>query len=89
MLGTMEEARAEMCAGTKGKAFSMVYFVRVVMLDMLKAVYTMLFSENGLNKTVFYSLRKLETEVVSMTASLIGSDAKVRGQHDDKEARTA
>jgi glutamate/tyrosine decarboxylase-like PLP-dependent enzyme len=39
----------------------------------------MYFSENGLNPTAFPSLRKFETEVVAMTASLLGGGPRTVG----------
>ena len=55
----------------------MVYFVGDEILDLPKEAYTMFFSENGLNPTAFPLLRKFETEVVGMTAALLGGDAEV------------
>ncbi len=79
ILAEMEAARARDAAWREGKAFSMVYYADEEILDLLKAAYTMFFSENGLNPTAFPSLRKFETEVVAMTASLLGGDAEVCG----------
>jgi hypothetical protein len=39
----------------------------------------MFFSEDGLNPTAFPSLRKFESEVVAMTASLLNGDKHVCG----------
>ena len=50
----------------------MVYYADEDILDLLKQAYTLFFSENGLNPTAFPSLRKFETEVVAMTARLLG-----------------
>ncbi|OGO36741.1 MAG: sphingosine-1-phosphate lyase, partial [Chloroflexi bacterium RBG_16_57_11] len=46
---------------------------------ILQEAYNMFFSENGLNPMAFPSLRKFETEVVAMTASLLGGDEQVTG----------
>jgi glutamate/tyrosine decarboxylase-like PLP-dependent enzyme len=46
---------------------------------MLKEAYNLYFSENGLNPTAFPSLKKFETEVVSMVASLLNGDDDVVG----------
>jgi glutamate/tyrosine decarboxylase-like PLP-dependent enzyme len=62
-----------------GKVFSLVYAADQEVSDLLKAAYLMFFSENGLNPTAFPSLRKFETEVVAMCASLLGGDRDVVG----------
>ncbi len=79
ILRAMADARDRDVRWREGKAFSMVYFAGDEILDLLKAAYTMFISENGLNPTAFPSLRKFETEVVGMTASLLGGDAAVCG----------
>jgi glutamate/tyrosine decarboxylase-like PLP-dependent enzyme len=62
-----------------GKAFSLVYRVDDEVGGILKDAYTMFFSENGLNPMAFPSLRKFETEVVAMSAGLLGGDEGVTG----------
>jgi glutamate/tyrosine decarboxylase-like PLP-dependent enzyme len=47
--------------------------------DLLKEASLLFFSENGLNPTAFPSLRKFETEIVAMTASLLGGDEHTAG----------
>jgi glutamate/tyrosine decarboxylase-like PLP-dependent enzyme len=79
VLAAMEAARREDTRWRDGRAFSMVYYAGEDILDLLKEAYTLFFSENGLNPTAFPSLRKFETEVVSMTARLLGGDADVVG----------
>ncbi len=79
LLRAMAEARDRDAHWRAGKAFSLVYYADEEILDLLKAAYTMFFSENGLNPTAFPSLRKFETELVGMTASLLGGDAEVCG----------
>jgi len=79
ILRAMAEARDRDVRWREGKAFSMVYFAGDEILDLLKEAYGMFFSENGLNPTAFPSLRKFETEVIGMTASLLGGDAGVCG----------
>ncbi len=63
----------------QGRVFGLVYHINAEIDDMLKEAFTMFFSENGLNPTAFPSLRKFETEVVAMTATLLGGDEKVCG----------
>jgi sphinganine-1-phosphate aldolase len=62
-----------------GKAFSLVYRVDDEVSGVLQDAYTMFFSENGLNPMAFPSLRKFETEVVAMTAALLGGDEQASG----------
>lgn len=62
-----------------GKVFSLVFFAGDEAAELLKEAYTMFFSENGLNPTAFPSLKRFETEVVSMSAHLLGSTGAVVG----------
>lgn len=41
-------------------------------MDFIKQVYGQFFTENGAGPALFPSLRKLETEVVSMVLNLLG-----------------
>lgn len=75
VLAAMQAARTADAHWRDGRAFSMVYYADEDILDLLKQAYTLFFSENGLNPTAFPSLRKFETEVVAMTARLLGDDA--------------
>lgn len=77
VLAAMEAARRADTRWRDGRAFSMVYYAGEDILDLLKSAYTLFFSENGLNPTAFPSLRKFETEVVAMTARLLGGDDAV------------
>src|SRR5512135_86569 len=79
LLEAMQAARSQDANWRQGRAFSLVYYGGEEILDLLKAAYTLFFSENGLNPTAFPSLRKFEAEVVSMAASLLGGDAEVCG----------
>ena len=63
----------------QGKAFSLVFHAGEEVTDLLKEAYAMFFSENGLNPAAFPSLRKFESEVVAMSASLLGGDANTSG----------
>jgi sphinganine-1-phosphate aldolase len=47
--------------------------------ELLQEAYLLFFSENGLNPTAFPSLKELETQVVAMTASLLGGNEEVAG----------
>lgn len=62
-----------------GHTWSLVYHASEEHTQLLKDAYGMLFSENGLNPIAFPSLRRLEAEVVSMTATLLNGDPAVAG----------
>ncbi len=79
ILQTMRAARANDVKWHDGKVFSLVFHAGDEISDLLKEAYTMFFAENGLNPTAFPSLRRFETEVIAMVASLLGSDSSVVG----------
>lgn len=79
LLSAMAALRKQDVNWRSGKTFSLV-FQGGEDLDLLtKEAYTQFFSENGLNPTAFPSLRRFETEVVSMSAGLLGGDRYVVG----------
>jgi glutamate/tyrosine decarboxylase-like PLP-dependent enzyme len=61
----------------EGKAFSLVYHPGPDAYELLKEAYNLFFSENALNPTAFPSLRRMEAEVVGMTAHLLGGDGGI------------
>jgi glutamate/tyrosine decarboxylase-like PLP-dependent enzyme len=63
----------------EGRVFSLVFYAGQDITELLQEAYLLFFSENGLNPTAFPSLRELETQVVAMTASLLGGDEQVVG----------
>jgi sphinganine-1-phosphate aldolase len=79
VLGAMQAARDHDIHWQQGRVFGLVYHINEEIDELLKEAYTMFFSENGLNPTAFPSIRKFETEVIAMTASLLGGDANVCG----------
>jgi len=79
VLDTMRAARDHDIQWQQGRVFGLVYHISEEIDDLLKEAFTMFFSENGLNPTAFPSLRKFESEVVAMTASLLGGDEHVCG----------
>lgn len=62
-----------------GKVFSLVFYAGEEILELLREAHALFMSENGLNPSAFPSLRKFETEVVEMTASLLGGGEEVVG----------
>jgi sphinganine-1-phosphate aldolase len=79
VIAAMNAVRDHDVKWRQGKAFSLVFHAGEDVSDLLKEAYTLFFSENGLNPSAFPSLRKFETEVVSMSAGLLGGDADVVG----------
>ncbi len=79
ILEALRAAREKDVRWQQGRVFGLVYHISEEIEALLKEAYLLFFAENGLNPTAFPSLRKFETEVVSMTASLLGGDEQVRG----------
>jgi glutamate/tyrosine decarboxylase-like PLP-dependent enzyme len=79
VMAQMRAARDHDVKWQQGRAFGLVYHVSQEIDALLQEAYTLFFSENGLNPTAFPSLRKFETEVVTMTAALLGGDENVVG----------
>ena len=79
ILAEMRAARDHDIKWEQGRVFGLVYHISDEIDNLLKEAFTMFFAENGLNPTAFPSLRKFETEVVAMTAALLGGDQNVCG----------
>lgn len=79
VLDAMRSARDHDVHWQQGRVFGLVYHINEEIDDLLKEAYTMFFSENGLNPTAFPSIKKFESEVLAMTASLLGGDENVCG----------
>jgi glutamate/tyrosine decarboxylase-like PLP-dependent enzyme len=79
ILSAMRAARDKDVQWQKGRAFSLVYHAGEEVDELLKEATLLFFSENGLNPTAFPSLKKFETEVIAMTASLLGGDENTVG----------
>ncbi len=79
VLERMRTLRSRDARWKDGRTFSLVYYAGEDVTSLLKDAYTMFFSENALNPMAFPSLKKLEAEVVAMTADLLGGDAEVAG----------
>ena len=79
VLAAMRAARDHDVQWQKGRAFSLVYHAGKDVDDLLKEASLLFFSENGLNPAAFPSLRKFETEITAMAASLLGGDENTVG----------
>ncbi len=63
----------------EAKTWSLVYYLGEEHTRFLVDAYSLFFSENALNPMAFKSLKRLEHEVVRMTASLLNGDGNVVG----------
>ena len=79
ILATLTALRDEDVAWHDGQVFSLVFHAGDELSAFTKQAYTTFFSENGLNPSAFPSLKRMENEVISMTAGLLGSDGSVVG----------
>ncbi|MBN8612398.1 MAG: aspartate aminotransferase family protein [Deltaproteobacteria bacterium] len=55
----------------EGRVFSLVYHASDEHSELIKKAHNLFFSENGLNPMAFKSLRRMEAEVVRMSASML------------------
>lgn len=79
LFSEMEQFRQNDVPWKDGRAFSLVFYPGDEVAEVLKEAYQRFFFENGLNPTAFPSLRKMETEVVSIAADLMKGDDAVVG----------
>ncbi len=63
----------------EGKTWSLVYYLDKEYTEFLEAAYAKYFSANGLNPTVFKSLKRLEKEILKFTAELFHVDENACG----------
>ena len=73
LLHQMDDLAANDADWRKGRTFSLVFYPGKEVADLSKKAYTRFFMENGLSPASFRSLSKMETEVISMTASLLNA----------------
>lgn len=79
VLARMRDLREQDASWREGKTWSLVYHVDDGVTEFLKEAYSLFFSENGLNPMAFPSLKQFESEVVAMTADLLGGDEGIAG----------
>ncbi len=79
VLTELRELRAEDARWKDGRTFSLVYYVDEEHSQLLKEAYGEFMAENGLSPIAFPSLRRMESEVISMAASLFHGDDEVAG----------
>jgi len=63
----------------EGNTWSLVYYLDTEYTEFLEAASAKYFSANGLNPTVFKSLKRLEKEVLKFTAELLYTDENACG----------
>jgi sphinganine-1-phosphate aldolase len=79
VLKTLESYRGEDIDWRAGKTWSLVYHVSDAHHDLLKKAHQTFFAENGLNPVAFKSLKRIESEVVQMGASMLNAPATACG----------
>ncbi|MFX0000343.1 MAG: pyridoxal phosphate-dependent decarboxylase family protein [Candidatus Hodarchaeota archaeon] len=79
VLKEMEQIRKDDINWRDGKIWSLVYHATDEHTEMLKKAYTMFFSKNALSPIAFPSLKKFETEVISMAVDLFNGDKRSCG----------
>ncbi len=79
LLARMYSFRGHDADWRAGKTWSLIYFGGEELTEVIKQAYLAFFSENALNPMAFPSLKRFESEVVAMTAGLLGGDEQVVG----------
>lgn len=71
VLATMEAFRRGDADWKDGRTWSLVYYAGEEHHELLKKAHHLFFTENALNPMAFKSLKRMEAEVVQMTASML------------------
>lgn len=79
ILGKMKQMSNEDVKWHEGKAFGYVYHIDDEHSDFIKKCHNKFASTNALSPLAFPSLKRFESEIVSMTASMLGGDDEVVG----------
>ena len=79
LLNEMEVIRKDDINWRDGKVWSLVYHASDEHTETIKKAYTMFFSKNALSPIAFPSLKKFETEVISMAVDLFNGDKRCCG----------
>src|SRR5690554_1301125 len=79
LLQRMESFKAKDLNWQEGKFFGYVFYAGEDIYQVAQRAYASFMSTNGLNPSAFPSLRKMESEVVHMTANLLNGDDSVTG----------
>ena len=73
IFAAMDDARSHDADWRRARTWSLVYQARADVLEVAKEAYLRFFSENALNPMAFPSLRRFESDVVSMAAGLFNA----------------
>ncbi|ACY12800.1 pyridoxal phosphate-dependent decarboxylase family protein [Haliangium ochraceum] len=79
LLARMNARRGEDADWRHGRVFSLVYHLGDEHEELLEQASSLYFSSNYLNPLAFRSLKRMEAEVVRMSADLLGGDGEVVG----------
>ena len=79
ILSDLEAFRKDDARWRDGKVFSLVYDAGPAHAELLKRAHNLYFSENGLNPMAFKSLRRMEAEVVRMSATMLSGGPETVG----------
>lgn len=71
ILATMDGFRVDDADWRDGRTWSLVYYAGAEHHELLKRASALFFAENALNPMAFRSLKRMEAEVVQMSASLL------------------
>jgi glutamate/tyrosine decarboxylase-like PLP-dependent enzyme len=80
VLARMGELRANDRDWRGGRVFSLVYSAGDAVHDLLARAATLYSAENALNTAVFPSLARMQQDIVSITAGLLGADRLAAGE---------
>ncbi len=79
LIPLMDQFKEDDANWREGKTWSLVFYPGEEVARVIEEVYNKYIFENGLNPTAFPSLRKFETETISMAADLLNGDQDVVG----------
>ena len=79
LLSTLHALKSDDTDWKNARAFSLIYNAGEDVKEFAEEAFSVFINENGLSPFAFPSLLKMETEMVSMTASLLGGDSETVG----------
>lgn len=79
VLSRLKSMKSEDVDWQTGRMFSLIYNAGEEIREITREAFNIYFMENGLSPFAFASLKKLETEVIAMTAGLLGGDSETAG----------
>lgn len=79
IISELTELRNKDADWRQGRVFSLVFYPGDDAANVVQEAYKLFSSENGLNPTVFKSLKQMESDVLSFTASLLNAPESAVG----------